>query len=152
MGICAHRMLCHRTTTAYYKCYGSFQIIMKSSTDIRRSTMSSICLIIVVVMVAINADTKQCTSDSTCECTQNEACILKCIGDQACKGSTTKLICKSGYPCTIICGSNGNTEACLDTVIHTKGATNITLNCTGNFACKTVLYCGDATHCDTTCA
>eukprot|EP01084_Bolivina_argentea_P289933 497943_1 len=153
MGICAHRMLCHRTTTAYYKCYGSFQIIMKSSTDIRRSTMSSICLIIVVVMVAINAETKQCTTASRCECIQNEACILKCIGDQACKGSGTHLKCKSGYPCTIICGSNGNTEACLDTRIDGNGATNITLECTDNFACKSArINCGDATHCDTTCA
>eukprot|EP01084_Bolivina_argentea_P289938 497956_1 len=151
MGICAHRMLCHRTTTAYYKCYGSFQIIMKSSTDIRRSTMSSICLIIVVVMVAINADTKQCTSDSTCECTQNEACILKCIGDQACKGSGTHLKCKSGYPCTIICGSDGNKEACSDNVIYANGATDISLACSGDSAClQTALYC-DNSQCSIDC-
>eukprot|EP01084_Bolivina_argentea_P087666 158332_1 len=100
------------------------------SIDLRRSTMSSICLIIVVVMVAINAETKRCTIESICKCTQNEACILKCIGDQACKGSATQLICKSGYPCTIICDSNGNKEACLDTRIDGNGATNIKLECT----------------------
>eukprot|EP01084_Bolivina_argentea_P316282 548191_1 len=113
--------------------------------------MSSICVIIVVVMVAINADTKQCTTDSICECTQDEECILKCIGDQACKVSSNQLICKSGYPCTIICGSYGDTEACLDTVINGNGATDITLECTDDFACKTAkIHCGDATHCDTT--
>eukprot|EP01084_Bolivina_argentea_P210954 358924_1 len=120
------------------------------STDLRRSTMSSICLIIVVVMVAINADTKQCTIDSTCECKLNEPCILQCIGDEACKGSGTQLKCKSGYQCTIICDSNGNTEACLDTDIDGNGATDITVECTDNDACKTArIHCRNATHCDT---
>eukprot|EP01084_Bolivina_argentea_P082801 149926_1 len=112
--------------------------------------MSSICLIIMVVMVAINAETKQCTViDSTCECTQNEACILKCIGDQVCKGSGTHLKCKSGYPCTIICDSQ---DICMDTVIDGNGATDIRLECTGNFACKSApITCGSAAHCDITC-
>eukprot|EP01084_Bolivina_argentea_P075792 137368_1 len=115
--------------------------------------MSPLCLIIVVVMVAINADTKQCTTGSICQCTQKEACILKCIGNQSCQGSSTELICKSGYPCTIICDSNGDTEACLDTVIDSNGATSIALGCTGNFACyKTLIHCRNAIHCDTTCA
>eukprot|EP01084_Bolivina_argentea_P310023 536337_1 len=122
------------------------------STDIHRSTMSSIYLIIVVVMVAINAETKQCAVDSTCECTKNETCILQCIGDQACKNSNTHLKCKSDYPCTIICDSDGNTEACLDTRIDGNGATNIKLECTDNFACKSArINCDDATHCDTIC-
>eukprot|EP01084_Bolivina_argentea_P075789 137365_1 len=115
--------------------------------------MSPLCLIIVVVMVAINADTKQCIKDSICECTQNEACILQCIGLEACKGSGTELICKSGYPCTIICDSDGKKEACLNTVIDGNGATSIALGCTGNFACyKTLIHCRNAIHCDTTCA
>eukprot|EP01084_Bolivina_argentea_P249772 418277_1 len=114
------------------------------STDLRPSTMSSVCLIIVVVMVAINAETKQCTTATTCECTQDEACILKCIGDQACQNSNTYLKCKSGYPCTIICDSDGNKDACVDTRIDGNGATDITLECTDNFACKTALI-----HCRT---
>eukprot|EP01084_Bolivina_argentea_P316283 548193_1 len=120
------------------------------SMDLRQTIMSSICLIIVVVMVAINAETKQCSINSKCECTQNEACILQCIGLEACKANT-QLICKLGYPCTIICDSDGKKEACLDTVINGNGATDITLECTDDFACKTAkIHCGDATHCDTT--
>eukprot|EP01084_Bolivina_argentea_P249773 418279_1 len=122
------------------------------STDLRPSTMSSVCLIIVVVMVAINADTKQCTKDATCECTQNEACTLQCIGDQACKGSSTYLICKYGYPCTIICDSGSNKDACVDTRIDGNFATNITLECTDNSACRyAIIQCRNAIHCDTTC-
>eukprot|EP01084_Bolivina_argentea_P262172 443296_1 len=121
--------------------------------DLCRSIMSSVCLIIMVVIVAINAETKLCTTDSTCECTQNEACILQCIGLQACKGTGTYLKCKSGYPCTIICGSNGDKEACMDIDIDGNGATDITLECTDTFACKTTrINCGDAAHCDITCA
>eukprot|EP01084_Bolivina_argentea_P210951 358919_1 len=104
-------------------------------------------------MVAINAGTKQCTKSSICECTENEACILECIGDQACQGSGTQLKCKSGYPCTIICNSGSNKDACLDARIDGNGATDVTLECTGNSACKTALiHCRNATHCDTTCA
>eukprot|EP01084_Bolivina_argentea_P075790 137366_1 len=115
--------------------------------------MSSICLIIMVVMVAINAETQQCTTDSICECTQNEACILQCIGNKSCEGPNTHLKCKSGYPCTIICDSDGKKEACLNTVIDGNGATSIALGCTGNFACyKTLIHCRNAIHCDTTCA
>eukprot|EP01084_Bolivina_argentea_P262173 443297_1 len=122
------------------------------STDLHRSTMSSICLIIVVVMVVINADTKQCTTASRCECIQNEACILQCIGDQACN-TGTYLKCKSGYPCTIICGSDGDKGACIDIAIDGNGATDITLECTDTRACETTrINCGDAAHCDITCA
>eukprot|EP01083_Nonionella_stella_P017171 48009_1 len=111
-----------------------------------------IAFVFILVLNTVQSEVRDCwNSDITrCSCFEAGPCELRCIGNQECREKT--LICISGYPCTVICDSHGDQEACEDVTINTNGATSIQLECIGKQACQRVdLVCDDVDQCDISC-
>eukprot|EP01083_Nonionella_stella_P165279 549463_1 len=113
--------------------------------------MTLVCFLITIIMIIniVQSETKSCLPDVDCQCDLDGPCQLQCTGSQACKGSKSTITCTAYYPCTIVCDGQ---EACLDLTFNSGGATNLSLNCFGESACKTShLHCNDVDRCDINC-
>eukprot|EP01083_Nonionella_stella_P272452 923887_1 len=80
-----------------------------------------------------NGETINCSKDESCECVENNACIMNCIGEDYCKSSSITLTCKTTQPCTIKCIGSA---ACGDAYIDGSQSTDFVLICNGKDACK----------------
>eukprot|EP01084_Bolivina_argentea_P134295 236914_1 len=99
----------------------------------------------------------ECGGNSECNCPlsqSGETCTLSCDEPDICK--TKNLNCRQGDPCEIECTSSA---ACSDgTTINAATATDVTILCEGDNACKVdiaivcgtghcILHCNGATSC-----
>eukprot|EP01084_Bolivina_argentea_P099681 179158_1 len=109
--------------------------------------MASVCwwfvLSIVQNAVQNKAETRYCGGSKSCICTNNDLCTLQCNGKDQCKGSDMILGCMPGYPCNVICNSQGEENACEDATIDATGATTLTVACHDKQACMSArIKCG----------
>eukprot|EP01084_Bolivina_argentea_P148323 259341_1 len=114
--------------------------------------MATLLLILILTIIStVNSETIGCGKKEDCTCTQNNACIINCIGKDQCKDSSVDLTCKSNQPCTINCLGEA---ACGDARLWGNGASSFTVRCEGKDVCKGgngVIECASGADCTITC-
>eukprot|EP01083_Nonionella_stella_P163851 540622_1 len=118
------------------------------------SQLAMVFLMIITIIYRVDSETISCTSN--CRCYENNACVINCKGEDACKDVT--LTCKSGFDCTVECDGKAS---CSDTKIDASEAVDAHIHCKGEDSCKgngritcgsgdCVLKCGSSTACEQT--
>eukprot|EP01083_Nonionella_stella_P078995 216499_1 len=109
-------------------------------------------------LYCINSEIITCDGDCACSSQARHAgltCILDCGGIDRCKGHT--LTCRAGDPCEIHC--NGKATCSSGTIINAGTATDVSILCAAEDACKSAiditcgtghcyLECHDSTSCE----
>lgn len=84
------------------------------------------------------------SSGANCECTRDEPCEFKCIGDDMCQGVDI-FTCRSSQPCSLHCEGE---QACTNSTLVPNGAHSVSLECIGDNACDNaeIVYESNATY------
>eukprot|EP01083_Nonionella_stella_P310210 1101331_1 len=125
-------------------------------------TMSCLILFFIALssLYQTHADEVICMAGQPCSCPETapspgEFCVINCGREDLCKAQP--LTCRAGTPCYVRCEAK---NACSETtMINAHGATDVTVVCAGDSACKDhieiicgsgdcELHCADITSCE----